>query len=95
SHLNRALYHRGNMSERSLELLKQSVDNKIKYDYFIVGISAATFSYFAKDFTALPNVGFNESSSILLSLLLLSVSVISGLIKIERNNKGLEKTAGC
>ncbi|WP_151173834.1 hypothetical protein [Pseudoalteromonas ruthenica] len=79
------------MSERSLELAKQSMNGVSKYDYFIVGIGAATFAYFAKGFKANAVIGLNESTFVLFTLLLLALSVISGLKKIERYNTFLEK----
>ena len=79
------------MSERSVELAKQSISGSSKYDYFIVGISAATFAYFAKDYAPSERFGFNESSLIIVSLLCLALSVVFGLKKIERHNKFLEK----
>ena len=79
------------MSERSIELAKQSITGKSKYDYFIVGIAAATFAYFAKDFIPSPPLGFNQNSLVLSSLMLLILSVVSGLKKIENHNHFLEK----
>lgn len=79
------------MSERSIELAKQSIAGKSKYDYFIVGIAAATFAYFAKDFIPSPPLGFNQNSLVLSSLMLLILSIISGLKKIENHNQFLEK----
>lgn len=79
------------MSERSLELAKQSMSGVSKYDYFIVGIGAATFAYFSKGFDANAAIGLNESTFVLFTLLLLAPSVISGLKKIERYNTFLEK----
>ena len=79
------------MSERSVEIAKQSISGSNKYDYFVVGIGAATFGYFAKDYEAVGEVGINENSLIVISLFLLAISVVSGLKKIERHNKFLEK----
>jgi hypothetical protein len=79
------------MSVRSVELAKQSISGVSKYDYFIVGISSATFAYFAKDFVVLTSFGVNESSFVLVALLLLAISVVSGLKKIKRYNVFLQK----
>lgn len=79
------------MSDRSVELAKQSISGISKYDYFIVGISSATFAYFAKDFVVIASFGVNKSSFVLVALLLLAISVISGLKKIERYNVFLQK----
>jgi len=79
------------MSDRSIELAKQSISGKSKYDYFIVGISAATFAYFGKDFIPKPPLGINEVSAMLCALVLLILSVVGGLKKIENNNLLLEK----
>ncbi|CAJ1899567.1 hypothetical protein IIDPJIOB_03591 [Aeromonas veronii] len=79
------------MPERSIELIKQSINGTNKYDYFIVGIGAATFSYFAKDFKVSEHFYFNESTVILLALILLSISVICGLKTISLYNIYLNK----
>jgi hypothetical protein len=79
------------MSDRSVELAKQSISGTSKYDYFIVGIGAATFSYFAKDFVSPNSFGIDEGSLVIVSLLCLALSVVFGLKKIERHNKFLEK----
>lgn len=79
------------MSERSVELAKQSISGTSKYDYFIVGIGAATFAYFAKDYAPTEQFGFNQSSFIIVSLLCLALSVVFGLKAIERHNKFLTK----
>jgi hypothetical protein len=71
------------MSERSVELAKQNITETIKYDYFIVGISAATFAYFAKDFKPINDIALNSSTLVAASLLLLALSVLSGLRKIK------------
>ncbi|MCG7639601.1 MULTISPECIES: hypothetical protein [unclassified Alteromonas] len=71
------------MSERSVELAKQHIAESYKYDYFVVGISAATFAYFAKDFKALSSFALNSNTLIALSLILLAISVLSGLRKIK------------
>ena len=72
------------MTDKSTELQKISLSEGIKYDYFIVGISAATFAYFAKDF-APEAFGLNEKTFILLALVFLVISIISGLKTIEKN----------
>ena len=79
------------MSDRSIELAKQSISGTSKYDYFIVGIGAATFTYFAKDYVPSEQFGLNESSFIVVGLLCLALSVVFGLKKIERHNKLLEQ----
>ncbi|MEF1187568.1 hypothetical protein, partial [Vibrio sinaloensis] len=79
------------MSERSVELAKQSISGASKYDYFIVGIAAATFAYFAKDFSAENSFGLNENSLVILALLLQAASIVSGLKKIERYNEFLQR----
>ncbi|MEH0086323.1 hypothetical protein V6233_22820 [Vibrio antiquarius] len=71
------------MSDKSVELAKLSLSGSTKYDYFMVGIAATTFSYFAKDFRVVGSFGFNEHSFILVALLLLSLSVVSGLKKLN------------
>ncbi|QBF84432.1 hypothetical protein EXU30_18490 [Shewanella maritima] len=81
------------MSDRSVELAKQSISGTSKYDYFIVGIGAATFSYFAKDYVSPESFGINEGSLVVISLLCLALSVVFGLKKIERYNKFLEKNS--
>ncbi|MCQ8876565.1 hypothetical protein NQT69_00730 [Pseudoalteromonas shioyasakiensis] len=78
------------MSDRSIELAKQSLSGRSKYDYFIVGIAAATFAYFAKDFE-FDKFGNNEESFVLIALLLLIISIISGLKKIDVSNFFVEK----
>lgn len=79
------------MSERSIELIKQSINGANKYDYFIVGIGAATFSYFAKDFKVSDNFYINESTLTLLALALLSISVVCGLKTLSLYNVYLNK----
>ena len=56
-----------------------------------MGISAATFTYFAKDFIPTPPLGVNQSSIMVVALTLLILSVISSLKKIENHNHFLEK----
>ena len=79
------------MSDRSIELARQSISGSINYDYFIVGVGAATFSYFGKDFKATESLGYNEGSLIIFSLLCLALSVVFGLKKIEINNTFMQK----
>ena len=78
------------MSERSFELAKQNIIGTSKYDYFIVGIGAATFAFFAKNFEFLI-FGLNEKTLVLIALLLLILSIVSGLKKIDVYNFFVEK----
>jgi hypothetical protein len=79
------------MSDRSVELAKQSINGESKYNYFIVGIAAATFAYFGKDFIPNPPLGWNQSSVLLSGLVLLILSIVAGLKKIEEHNTLLRK----
>ena len=81
------------MTDRAIELNKLSLVEGCKYDYFVVGISSASFAYFAKDFT-LGLIGINSNSFVLMALFLLASSIISGLKSIETNIIFLEKN-GC
>ena len=72
------------MAERSLEVFKQYREAQHKYDYFVVGISLALFAYTAKSFV--PSLlGFNHSTIELAAIMVIFVSVASGLLRLEYN----------
>ena len=72
------------MAERSLEVFKQYREAQHKYDYFVVGLSLALFAYTAKNF-APSLLGFNHSTIELTSIILIFISVASGLLRIDHN----------
>ena len=74
------------MSERATELAKFNKSEQSKLDYFVLGISAATFSYFAKDFKLIEPLIY-ESALIISALLLLCLSSCFGLVKINSSNE--------
>jgi len=89
------------VSEIRNELIKHYLDATEKYNYFIVGISAATFAYFAKPYAyTLPKSGeivFDSALVMLFAIAFLMLSTVSGLatiyitnIKHEKNYKFVE-----
>ena len=69
-------------TERSDKLLlewKQSIE---KFDYYILGVAVALFSYSATHFVPQP-LGFNATTVEAVSLALLLVAVIAGFLRIQ------------
>ncbi|MBU1621549.1 MAG: hypothetical protein KJ556_16555 [Gammaproteobacteria bacterium] len=79
------------MSEVRNALIKHYLQTVEKFDYFVVGISAATFAYFAKPFTFNTSFTFNTESMMLLAITSLMFSVVFGLAKIFISNIKHEK----
>jgi hypothetical protein len=71
------------MTERSVEIFKQLTIAESKFDYFILGISIALFSYLSQNLTVLSNLGLNKDAFILYTILLLFISIITGITRVS------------
>ncbi|KUM52786.1 hypothetical protein [Rheinheimera sp. EpRS3] len=70
------------MAERSLEAWKSWKDAQLKYDYYIVGLVAALFAYVGSGYTP-EKLAFSQNTFELLSIILLVISLIVGIKRLE------------
>jgi hypothetical protein len=70
------------MAQRSLEAFKLWKDAQLKYDYYIVGLIAAIFTYSISKYTP-QKIAFSENSFELLAILSLLISLYYGIKRLE------------
>jgi len=70
------------MAQRSLEAYKLWKSAQLKYDYYIVGLIAAIFTYSVSKYTP-QKVAFSENSFELLAIMFLLVSLYLGIKRLE------------
>jgi hypothetical protein len=70
------------MAGLSLEAWKSWKQAQQKYDYFMVGLSAALFAYLGAKFAPEP-LSFSQNTFELLSLAFLLISIVTGILRLE------------
>jgi len=72
------------MTERSLEVFKLLKIAETKFDYFILGISIALFSYLSQNLIVLSEM---KDFFILCAIFLLFASIIAGIVRVHFANR--------
>lgn len=70
------------MTDRSFEVWKSWKEAQLKYDYFFVGLTAALFAYIGGKYVP-EQLSFSQNSFELLALVLLVVSLVAGIKRLE------------
>lgn len=79
------------MTAKSVEVFKACKEAEIKFDYFIVGLAIALFSYLSQNLKLQIKLGWNEKTFILCAICLLFISIIAGIKRIIYANQALNK----
>lgn len=70
------------MTDRSLEAWKSWKQAQLKYDYFVVALTTTLFAYIGTKYIP-EKLSFSQNSFELLALMILVVSIIAGIKRLE------------